>query len=312
MGLFDNDDTSKMEEKDATIADLRRELLAAKSRSAKVEKEAKVVLRNEGSEDEDEVLSSGVRAVTIKLPPFSESNPELWFSKAESQFVVKGITSDTTKFHHLYALMTDKAANEIEALLLNPPKTGKVDAMRTKLVRRFGRSQYDKDIELLNTRSLGDLTPSQMWARFRRLNKDPGNATSSFIKAYLISMYPPEVRGALANMDFADNDEMAEAADRYMEKARKRPGEINAVQEEESPGQVDAISHGRGRGQAARGRGGPVGHKATSPSGASSSSKTCFFHDRHGLGAFKCGGPPCPFASAPLASKPAGNATAGR
>ena len=64
MGLFDNDDASKMEEKDAEIANLRRELLAAKSRSAKVEKEAKVVLRNEGSEDEDEVLSSGVRAVS--------------------------------------------------------------------------------------------------------------------------------------------------------------------------------------------------------------------------------------------------------
>ena len=84
MGLFDNDDMSKMEEKDAEIADLRRELLAAKFRSSKVEKEARVILRNEDSKDEDNVLSSGVRAVSIKLPPFSESNHELWFSKAES------------------------------------------------------------------------------------------------------------------------------------------------------------------------------------------------------------------------------------
>ena len=120
------------------------------------------------------------KCVAIKLPTFNETNPELWFSRAESQFLVKGITSDTTKFHHLYALMTDKAANEIEALLLDPPKSGKVAAMKAKLVRRFGRSQYDKDTELLNTRTLGDLPPSQMWARFQRLNKDPSNATRTW------------------------------------------------------------------------------------------------------------------------------------
>ena len=93
-------------------------LLAAKSRGAKAEKEAKVDLRNEDSEDDNDAATCGIRAMSIKLPPFSESNPELWFSKAESQFLVKGITSDTTKFHHLYTLMTDKAANKIKALLL--------------------------------------------------------------------------------------------------------------------------------------------------------------------------------------------------
>ena len=137
MGLFDNEDTSKMEEKDAEIANLRQQLLAAKSSK----KESKVVRRGEGDSDYESIK---VRGVTIKLPAFNETNPELWFSRAESQFVYKGITSDTTKFHHLYALLTDKAANKIEALLLDPPKTEKVNAMRTKLVRRFGRHQVLK------------------------------------------------------------------------------------------------------------------------------------------------------------------------
>ena len=251
MGLFDNNDETQreMDQKDAKIADLERELLAAKSSRSSRDVKSKVVLKGEDdtSEDEDDSKSRSVRQVSIKLPPFNESNPELWFSRAESQFLVKGIKSDTTKFHHLYALLTDKAANEIEALLLDPPSTGKVDAMRTKLVRRFGRSQYDKDTELLNTRSLGDMTPSQMWARFQRLNKDPSNATSSFVKAYLINMYPAEVRGALANMSFASNDEMADAADKYLENSRKKPGEVNVVAQEvfEDTVQVDAIGQGR-------------------------------------------------------------------
>ena len=307
MGLFDNNDevAREMEEKNAEIAMLRRELAAKSNKKSKIVPKGK----DETSEDEVDERSTHVRSVTIKLPPFSESNPELWFAKAESQFKLKGITSDTTKFHHLYALMTDKAANEIEAILLNPPKEGKVEAMKSKLVRRFGRSQYDKNTELLGIRTLGDLKPSEMWSKFQRLNKDPCNATSSFVRDYLINMYPPEVRGVLANMTFADNDEMVEAADRYLENAKKRPGEVNAVQTsevQEDFGHVDAISRGpKGRGSTKAGRGGPGGQKPPAQY------KTCFFHDRHGLDAFKCNGPPCPFSTAPLA-KQSGNATAGR
>ena len=49
MGLFDNDDTTKMEEKDAEIARLRQQL------TAKSSKESKVVLRDE-DESEDESI----------------------------------------------------------------------------------------------------------------------------------------------------------------------------------------------------------------------------------------------------------------
>ena len=122
-------------------------------------------------------------------------------------------------------------------------------------------------------------------------------------------MYPPEVRGALANMKFVDNDEMVEAADNFMEKYKKRPGEVCAVQSDEQRSgaeQVDAISKGHhrpGKGHA----------KSTNPGAgtADGPGRTCFFHDRHGPAAFKCKGPPCPFSSLPLA-KPAGNGTAGR
>ena len=121
MGLFDNnveESTQKgIKERDAEIAQLKRELVAAKST-----KKERVVVRNEDDSDEDEDSPSQVRTVSIKLPPFSESNPELWFSKAESQFKVKGITSDTTKFHHLYALMTDKAAKEIKVCSWTRPR----------------------------------------------------------------------------------------------------------------------------------------------------------------------------------------------
>ena len=251
--------------------------------------------------------------MSVKLPPFTESLPELWFGKAEAQFVLRGIKDDTTKFYHIYANLTEKAMSEIENLLLDPPATGKVAACKAKLVRKFGRSQFQKDSELLDMRSLGDLKPTEMWSKFQKLNKDPHNATSTFVRAYLIKMYPPEVRAAIANMTFKDNDEMAEAADKILDMAKS--GQVNMVSEyqtEDVP-EIDAVGRGsgfRGRGSQARGHQ-PRGQPARSTGASKPPSKTCFYHDRHGLSAFRCEGSPCPFASAPLASRP-GNSTAGR
>ena len=43
-------------------------------------------------------VTAEVNAVSVKLPLFTESNPELWFGKAEAQFVLRGVKDDTTKF----------------------------------------------------------------------------------------------------------------------------------------------------------------------------------------------------------------------
>ena len=301
MGLFGEHASEEMEAKDKQIADLQAQLARRSlAETSKVAASDKIIDDGDGG---------NLNAVSVKLPPFTESNPELWFGKAEAQFVLRGVKDDTTKFYHLYANLTEKAITEIENLLLDPPATDKVAAMRYKLVRKFGRSQYQKDSELLGIKSLGDLKPTEMWSKFQRLNKDPHNTTSSFVKAYLINMYPQEVRAAIANMTFKDNDEMAEAADKIID--MKKPAQVNVVEEESETGEIDAIGRGgfsaRGRGQS-RSRGGG-GHK---PGGQSKQSKTCFYHDKYGLGAFRCKGNTCPFASAPLAAKPSGNATAGR
>ena len=313
MGLFDNEDAAQaqreIEAKNEEIAELQRELRQSKLAIAK--ETSKVAA------GDTDLPAMEVRQVTIKLPTFSESNLELWFGQAESQFILRGIKDDTTKFHHIYALLTEKASNEIEDLLLNPPKTGKVQAMKERLIHKFGRSQFSRDTELLSQRSLGDLLPSEMWSRFKRLNKDPHNHTSSFVRAYLIGMYPADVRTAIANMTFANNEEMARAADKILD--LRAPKGVNAVglgcEEEEAP-EIDAVYRGtgapRGRGNAksSRGQGQGQGHQGH-PGGSAKTSKTCFFHDRHGMAAFKCGGAPCPFVNLPLAAK-AGNATAGR
>ena len=301
MGLFGEEDTTRREldAKDSQIAELQRQLAARD-----VKETPRVAAAT------DEVAQMELRHVLVKLPPFSESNPALWFGKAESQFILRRITDDTTKFHHIYSLLSEKASNEIEDLLLDPPATGKVAAMKERLLQKFGRSQFSKDTELLSYKTLGDLRPSEMWSKFKQLNKDPHNNTNSFVKAWLIGMFPPEVRAVIANMSFDTNAEMAVAADKIME-MKSPSGSINAVQEDraEEVAEIDAVYRGatRGRGGARGGRGGQ--HRPAESQAAKS--KTCFYHDRHGPAAFKCDGAPCPFSSLPLAPKKSGNGNAG-
>ena len=50
--------------------------------------------------------------VTMKPPLLYRTNPTVWFRQMEPQFVLAGITNDTTKYHYfLAANPKDAAAN---------------------------------------------------------------------------------------------------------------------------------------------------------------------------------------------------------
>ena len=49
-----------------------------------------------------------VAAYSIKIPPFWPSDPMLWFMLVEAQFVLRGITAQLTKFHHVLANLSQE------------------------------------------------------------------------------------------------------------------------------------------------------------------------------------------------------------
>ena len=286
------------DEKDSRIAELERQLLLTKIQSDGT---------GMASGSPSSSVVSEINAVTVKLPEFYEHDPEMWFVRAESQFRTKKITDDLTKFDHLIQCLSEKVARRVRKIILNPPTTDRVAALKAGLMVAFGRTQLEKDTSLLSMR-MADLKPSEVIATVEALNADP----STFLRAFILSHFSPEVKTAIANMEFASLAAMGVAADKALE-ASRAPKSVNAVSmdvheeiQDEFP-EVCAVD----RGGASRGRGG--GQRGGPSRGGQKSSgkgKTCFFHDRHGLAAFKCDGPPCPFASAPLAK--AGNGTAGR
>ena len=62
-----------------------------------------------------------VSAVSVKLPPFWPTDPQLWFAQVEAQFRTRSITREETKFWHVVGTLEQTYANEVRDLLLEPP-----------------------------------------------------------------------------------------------------------------------------------------------------------------------------------------------
>ena len=62
-----------------------------------------------------------VAAYAVNIPPFWPSNHTLWFTQIEYQLILKGITAQFTKFHHVLANISQMIATEVRDLLVNSP-----------------------------------------------------------------------------------------------------------------------------------------------------------------------------------------------
>ncbi|KAL1427916.1 hypothetical protein MTO96_003074 [Rhipicephalus appendiculatus] len=78
--------------------------------------------------------SEAVSAVAIRLPPYGERNPAVWFLQVESQFQQSRITSQQRQFHHLVGALPSTAAEEVVDIITSfrsdPPGEGTFDEVR--------------------------------------------------------------------------------------------------------------------------------------------------------------------------------------
>ena len=52
-------------------------------------------------------------AVSLKLPTFWSSQPEVWFAQAEAQFNLRIITADDTKYYYVLAALDQPTATRL-------------------------------------------------------------------------------------------------------------------------------------------------------------------------------------------------------
>ena len=239
----------------------------------------------------NEQASPNINQTSVKLPEFWTKSPAVWFARIEAQFNTKNISQDQTKYDYVVSALDANTAEEIQHILLNPPTTGKYESLKNELNKTFGKSQFERDSELLNINGLGDRRPSALLRKINALNNDP----QTLKRAIFLANLPSEIRNVLVAQHFTDTEQLAAAADRVWESQSYNINHIRCppmspaspIMHNEEIDSVDAIS---------------ANHKSRRPRQQSKRSTSppsiCFYHTRFGLDARKCQGN-CKFSSLP-------------
>ena len=72
-------------------------------------------------------------AVSLKLPTFWTSQPEVWFAQTEAQFNLRGITADDTKYFYVLAALNQQTATRLLDLISRPPIDDKYKKLKDRL-----------------------------------------------------------------------------------------------------------------------------------------------------------------------------------
>ena len=125
--------------------------------------------------------------MSIKLPEFWTKSPEVWFARVEAQFGTKGITQDHTKYDYIVSALDVNTAEEVQSVLINPPAENKYNTLKKALIKTFGKSQAQKDAELLNLNGLGDKRPTALLRKINAHNDNPQTLKRALFLAKLPS-----------------------------------------------------------------------------------------------------------------------------
>ena len=99
------------------------------------------------------------QAVSLKLPTFWTSQPEVWFAQAEAQFELCKVTVDATKYFYVLAALDQPTAMRLIDLINLSPDGAKYKSLKDRMIGTFGLSHRERADCLLHFRPLGDLKP---------------------------------------------------------------------------------------------------------------------------------------------------------
>uniref|UniRef100_A0A0K8SB41 DUF7041 domain-containing protein n=1 Tax=Lygus hesperus TaxID=30085 RepID=A0A0K8SB41_LYGHE len=253
-----------------------------------------------------EVLSS-----TTRLPPFLSSDTKLWFLQAEAIFTTERITSQTTKFNRVIAVLPPETLRQV-ADLLATPGTDPYDAIKERIHSTYTRSESKSLQLLLDNPPIGDQRPSQLLNEMRYIAGS--DIPSSLLCKLWINRLPQSCRSILAASAETDPSKLAAIADRIMETADTIA--TNSVQHQisELSAQIQQLSAANSRPQRTderrrsrtrspprrqlrqRSRDRNYERSRSQSRSRSRSRSVCWYHDRWGNNAVKCE-KPCNYRS---------------
>ncbi len=151
--------------------------------------------------------------MALKLPGFWESHAAVWFAQADSQFALRNITEDTTRFHNVVSALNASTASRVLSFLQNPPNADKYGALKGLLLGAFGLTETECARQLLDLPELGEACPSEHMDHMLALLGD--HSPDFLFRELFLRQLPGQVRLALANSPITDPRALAKEADKF-------------------------------------------------------------------------------------------------
>lgn len=151
----------------------------------------------------------------VKLPPFWQANPTLWFAQVDAQFFTFNIKSDNAKYFTVVAALDSSVLQQISDIIEAPPETDKYDSLKKNLIARFTDSQERQLRKLLNEIELGDKKPSQLLREMKALAGT--KIDKSVLRTLWLQRIPSRVQIVLSASKDEDLTELSNMADKIME-----------------------------------------------------------------------------------------------
>ncbi len=167
-------------------------------------------------------------AVSLKLPIFWTSQPDVWFAQTEAQFALRGVTADDTKYFYVLAALDQNTATRLIDLIGAPPTTDKYKTLKDRLVSTFGLTERERASRLLHFRPLGDSKPSALTDEMLALL---GNHTPCLLFQQLfLERLPEDIRIQLVDAKLEEPRQLARQADALWSTRSMGAYAVNAIQ----------------------------------------------------------------------------------
>lgn len=265
--------------------------------------QAKETLPSDNDATEISCQPNEIFRVGVKVPPFWPERPALWFAQLEGQFLLSGITSDTTKFYFACGNLDHQYAVEVADIIENPPALKKYDTLKAELIRRLTAPREETIKQFLSSEEMGSRKPSQFLRHLQHLAG--ANIPEEFIRSTWYNRLPTSLQPIIASHSDMPIDKLAELADKIMAIAAPSPQvaeiapkpststldptwaaiETMAKQIAELTNQVAALTTHQSRPQ---GRRYYRGRSRSRSKSRNRNNGQCYYHNKFGSKAHKC------------------------
>ena len=173
---------------------------------------------------------------SLRLPPLSTEETELWLSQVECALGVAGITDDLTRYQVLVVNLPTEVAVQVGDVISNPAPS--YASLTAALRDRLAQSRASRLEALLRHQQLGDQRPSELLRRMQGELAMAGvlPADNGLLRTLYKQRLPKAARAALSLLpEDIPLPELAAAADRFMEATTSTQGQALSVSAVQAP-----------------------------------------------------------------------------